>query len=88
MTDYLIRLLIAMDQLVNVLLNGSPDETLSSRAWRMQLKQQPYSGWLARAINSLFFWQANHCRGAYARERARGQLPDGFLTDPPDGTPT
>jgi hypothetical protein len=84
---YLQALAIAFDQLINALLNGSPDETLSSRAWRMHLKRQPYWWWLASAINGIFFWQANHCRGAYARELARGHLPEGFLinaTPPPD----
>lgn len=79
---YLQSVFIAYDQLLNALLNGSPDETLSSRAWRMQVKHQPYWWWLASAINGIFFWQANHCRGAYTRERARGHLPEGFLADP------
>ena len=32
MKQWFLNLLIAIDQLINVVLNGDPDETLSSRA--------------------------------------------------------
>ena len=44
------------------MLFGKPDETLSARAWRE--KRKP----LIALINGFFFWQNNHCRGAYAQE--------------------
>ena len=47
---YIINTLIALDQLANAVLNGDPDETLSSRAHRMRAKGQPVWGWTARAI--------------------------------------
>lgn len=68
MVSYLLRVLIGLDLLVNSLLAGSPYETLSGRAWRMHLKGQPYWGWTARAIDTLFFWQPDHCRKAYENE--------------------
>ena len=34
--SYLLRLLIALDQLANALIGGHPDETLSARAYRWQ----------------------------------------------------
>ncbi|MCW5320554.1 pseudouridine synthase [Verminephrobacter aporrectodeae subsp. tuberculatae] len=72
---WLHNLLIAIDQLGNTLLDGAPDETLSSRAHRMRIKGQPCWGWTARAINCLFFWQANHCKDAYESEQRRLQRP-------------
>lgn len=72
---YLLNLAISLDQGINALLAGAPDETLSSRAHRMRVKGHRYWGWTARAINLLFFWQADHCRQAYESELARSQLP-------------
>lgn len=73
---YLLNILIVIDQLLNVLLNGSPDETLSSRAHRMRVKHQPYWWLLAGAIDVLFFWQRDpgHCERAYLAELWREQL--------------
>lgn len=67
--------LVALDQQANTLLGGWADETLSSRAYRMAEKKQPVWGWTAKAINALFFWQGNHCRGAHRDELERRQLP-------------
>lgn len=77
--NQLLQFLIAIDQLVNTLIPGGyADETLSARAHRMRVKGQPYWGWLARAINLLFFWQEDHCRGAWLEETRRRQLPDAY----------
>lgn len=72
---WLLNLLIAIDQVGNVILAGEPDETLSSRAHRMRLKGQPCWRWTARFINCLFFWQADHCQAAYESEQRRLQMP-------------
>lgn len=65
---------IAIDQLVNTICGGWADETISSVAWR---KRQEGKGWaiLRRVIDTLFFWQTNHCRSAYESEKNRRQLP-------------
>lgn len=65
MKSYLQNLIISMSQLINVIFRGKPDETLSARAWREQKKL------LIVMINSFFFWQNNHCRGAYDQEIGR-----------------
>ena len=65
---YLKNLLISLDQLANALLRGSPDETLSSRAWRMEQKGQPYWKWTRRAIDLLFWFDKDHCRNSYLNE--------------------
>ena len=54
---YILNILIAIDQLINAILLGDPDETLSSRAGK--------SNWIwAKVINKLFFWQDNHSKNA------------------------
>lgn len=75
---YLKNLGIALDQLLNAVLRGYPDETLSSRAWRMAVKQQPYWGWTQRFIDGLFFWEDNHCEASFLSEIERKQLPVDF----------
>lgn len=64
---------IAVDQLVNAVLGGYADETMSARSWRLRAVR-PYS-WLRPAIDRLFFWQPNHCESAYESEKTRYQLP-------------
>ena len=65
--------LIAADQLVNALLAGWPDETLSSRAWRWE--QNGVRSWPRRFLDRLFFWEQDHCYQAYISEREGRQLP-------------
>ena len=69
------QVLIALDQLLNTLIPGGwADETLSSRAHRMRVKQQKYWGWTANFIDRLFFWQEGHCEQAYISEVKRLQM--------------
>lgn len=60
------------DRVVNVLLGGIYKETLSSRAHRMRVKQHPYWGWTADAIDWLFFWELDHCAAQWRREVLMG----------------
>jgi hypothetical protein len=76
MKTYLLNLLVAFDYAVNSLLAGLPYETLSSRAYRMQQKPQPYWRGLAACIDFIFFWQERHCSRAYRQERAVNRLPN------------
>ncbi|WP_027188071.1 hypothetical protein [Desulfovibrio cuneatus] len=66
-------LLIAIDQLFNTLLGGWPDETLSSRAWRWEKNGK--RSWPRRVIDSLFFFDPNHCKASFENERLGRQLP-------------
>ena len=67
--------LIAIDQLLNTLLNGSPDESLSARAWRVE-QQGKYWGIILRPIIDLiFFLDKNHCYQSFLSEFERKQLP-------------
>lgn len=65
--------LIAADQLVNALLGGWPDETLSSRAWRWHVAGQ--RSWPCTLIDGLFFWEDAHCFASYVSEREGRQRP-------------
>lgn len=65
--------LIAADQLLNALLAGWPDETLSSRAYRWE--QNGVRSWPRRVIDRLFFWEKQHCYQSYLSEREGRQLP-------------
>ncbi len=60
---YLMRVVIALDQLVNSILGGYPNETLSGRAWRKGIYQGLH-GWILvqRFIDLIFFLQPNHCQ--------------------------
>lgn len=73
MRDWWLQVLIALDQLLNALLGGWADETLSARAHRK-------SDWRRQAINALFFWQYDHCAASYWAERNRRQLPPDYRT--------
>lgn len=65
----LLKALVWADRAINVLIGGSFNETLSSRAHRMDVKDQPYWGWTASAINALFFWQPGHCKAQWEYEQ-------------------
>lgn len=68
------QVLIALDQLLNALLGGFADETLSAKAWRCRNKNKCWK--VAKAVfDGLFFWQPGHCYIAYVSERARMQMP-------------
>ncbi len=70
------QVLIAVDQLLNTLIPGGwADETLSARAHRMRVKRQKYWGWTADAIDTLFFWERDHCLDSHLSELNRRQLP-------------
>lgn len=75
--SYVKNVFIAVDQLINTVLGGWPDETLSSRAWRW--KGARIRAWPCRIIDLfLFFDRAGskgHCQLSYESERCRMQMP-------------
>jgi hypothetical protein len=76
MKRWFFNVLIAIDQLINTLVGGEPDETLSSAAFRMH-EQGKFWGWTMHLINGLFFDSA-HCANAYLSERNRKHLAKDF----------
>lgn len=73
---YLKRVGIAVDQTLNAILGGMPDETLSARAWRLH-ERYWYANYLRLLIDGLFliFLQKHHCEKAYQSELERKHLP-------------
>lgn len=73
--SYATRVLIAVDQVVNAVIGGQPDETLSARAWR--LREQSWAWGLARRVIDAAFslFGRDHCRLSFESEQARRHLP-------------
>jgi hypothetical protein len=71
--------LIALDQLLNALLGGACDETLSSRTYRMARIRG--GGWadFECLVNTLFYsdreGEIRHCELSYMVEMASGHMP-------------
>lgn len=77
---WLWQLVIAIDQLVNVLItpfhSGAwADESLSSRAYRMDVQGKPWGRIFRPLIDWLFFWDPDHCQQSFISEREGRQLP-------------
>ena len=68
------QIAIAADQLVNTLLAGMSDETLSARAWRNHLVSAKWR-FTMNVIDAIFFWQQDHCKQSYFAEFERKHLP-------------
>ena len=62
--SYFKRILILCTALCNVLiLNGSEDHTTSGRVgWKCEYESNKFWRLAKKAINSLFFWQDDHCK--------------------------
>jgi hypothetical protein len=71
--DWLYQVVVALDQTSNAICGGFADETMSSRAYRMN-HRYPFKTY-EKIINALFFWQPDHCRKAYESELTGKQRP-------------
>ena len=67
------NILIAVDQLINTVAGGYPDETFSSRCWRWS--KDGKRDWPRKIVDGLLFWDKDHCRESYASELLRRQCP-------------
>lgn len=74
MGDSVMQVLIAIDQLANTLFGGWADETLSSRAYRTMPT-------LAKIIDTVLFFDPNHCMMSYQSEQLRMQSPPELRTN-------
>jgi hypothetical protein len=76
MKRWILQVLLAVDQLLNALCGGWADETLSSRAWRLESRS---AGWrrTRKAIDAVFaaFGDRQHCFESYTSERLRLHFP-------------
>lgn len=72
MKHWLLQSLIALDQFCNAFFCGGwADETLSSRAYREYPR-------LAKIIDTLLWFDPEHCKTSYMSEAFRAQLPPEF----------
>lgn len=83
MRTYILNILIGADQLVNCVLWGMPDETLSARSWRFKLEHKILGAALVCAIDALFFSltfgaEKGHCKASYESELTRNHLPKSY----------
>lgn len=77
---YVFNILISIDQLVNTLIGGDPDETLSSRMGKLvrEWRQKPYNKgryiisliicWLLHLIDS------NHCNKSIEEDEGKNSI--------------
>ena len=76
---FLKNLLISLDQTINCVVwikndgFGTPDETLSARAWRLREQSRAW-----KRIDRLMFFDPAHCRTSYEAEVNRTQLPKDY----------
>lgn len=72
--NYLIRVGDCLSQLLNVMvfLGDNPNESLSSRAHRLN-KVDTFWTVMRWIINTIFFWQGDHCLQAYLADRERAK---------------
>lgn len=62
--SYVTRIAAWLSQGINcVVLGGSPDQTVSARAYLNQ--KEEYWDVVYKWINKLFFWQQNHCKESH-----------------------
>ena len=76
MKQYLLNVAIALDQVLNALRGGSPDETLSAAAWRTEQKGRLLGRVLRPLIDLVFsLLEKDHCRKSFESERDGRHLP-------------
>lgn len=71
MLKYLKNILIGIDQLINSICGGDPDETISAR-----LGRNWQGSWMQRFVDWLFKWQkrpGGHCSNAHWWEQDEGK---------------
>lgn len=76
--NYILQNLLGIDQQLNAILGGYADETLSSRAWRMYEKGKIFGKIFKPLIDTLLWFDPDHCYQSYLSEKNRRQLPPEF----------
>lgn len=66
--EYFKGIFVCLDQLLNAILGGYPDETFSSRVYRKSVAGQKIWKMLHWLVDKMFFWEDNHCYVSYKNE--------------------
>lgn len=69
---YIKNILVSIDQLVNAILGGDPDETISSRLGKYRHKKYVY--YIYKLVNFLFFWDNKHCESAIEADEGKDSI--------------
>lgn len=77
MIFYIKQNLIALDQAINALFWGYADETISARTYRMSQRSK-YWLILRKIIDTIFFFDKNHCYTSWVAEYEKHQLPEEY----------
>lgn len=83
------QVFIAIDQLANTLVwasgegFGMADETISARCWRLRHRRITW-GIACAVVDTLFFWEVNHCLDAFRKEQERRHMPMAYWVHPCD----
>ena len=74
--SYILRLLIAIDQVFNVLiLNGSEDHTISGRiGYKAQTTNKKRWLMAEKVVNVIFFFEPNHCRNSIEYDEVANEI--------------
>ncbi len=75
LAKYGYNVLVALDQFINTIFAGYPDETLSARSWRKAQAGQWFWRAMRWGVDMIFFWEPGHCKAAFENEAARGHSP-------------
>ena len=67
---YMLGLFVGISQLVNSMFGGNPNELLCARAYRTNNKL------LIKVLDSIFFFNKDHCKNSYKFELNNDQLPE------------
>lgn len=76
---WLKNVLVGIDQLLNTVLLGWPDETFSSRCWRWS--RDGVTDIPRMVVDAILFIDRNHCRGSHESEMLRRQMPPELRQD-------
>jgi len=71
---YLLNILISIDQLINTLAGGDPDETISSRLGKFYK-----NSFLVKILNWI---DSNHCKDSIEEDEGKDRIIDGFRLEP------
>lgn len=76
MLRYVLNILIALDQLINTLIGGYPDETLSASAYLGEREGKFFGRIFRPVIDFLFLpFEHSHCQRAFETEYRYSQRP-------------
>lgn len=69
--NWFINIFSAFSQLLNSIIGGNPNESVSGRAYRTR-ETQPWKS-VYNAINAIVFWQEDHCKQAFMTDFFNGE---------------